>query len=369
MRKLSFFAAAIIIVLLIGGVASRAFLQQQSSTNADRPVFTSTYTLEDTKAYDLFVLAETAHLTTTSHVAADVAIVGRTSVTVDGQVDGELTVMGGDITLGKGSWIAGKASLIGSKITLLGRIDGQLDVVADTLTIDPAAQIQGALDICATHLNNELSGTLQLRQCAADELAGWQSLRDGTLVQKAITGQGFSVGGFVATGLVALALAALAGLVVTIFPRPFSYMTQAIRTMPTRMARVGCFSQLLIAAAVALLIVLIGLIPPVGLVAMPVVALILLPVGLLFVIGWMTMALLSGDWLLRRFARRANPPMLTMIAGSLGLFVLWTLLAILPYGPLVSACMLVILGAVGFGAAVITRVGRRSPVPSYFVQG
>ncbi len=369
MRKLLVFAAAIVVVLIIGGVASRVVIQNQSTSQSNRPVFTSEFTFDSTKTDDLFIVADNAVLTANSHVAADASIVGRSRVTVKGQIDGDLTVMGGDITIGKEAVVNGEASLIGNKITLDGQIDGVLTVVADTLSISPGAQLKGNLDICATHFNNEFSGSVTVRQCAADELAGWQSLRDGSLIREAVAGGGFSLGEFVATGLIALVLSALSGLLVTIFPRPFGYMTQAVRNMPARMARIGCFSQMLIVAVIALLGVLIAVLPPLGLVMLPILALLLLPVGLLFVVGWMTMALLSGDWLLRRFARRSNPPMVTMIAGSLGLFLLWTVVGVLPYGVIGCMLMTAVLGAVGFGAAVKTRMGRRSPTPSYFVQG
>lgn len=368
MRKLLVLAVVIIVVLVIGGAASRALLHNATSNN-DAPVVTSIYTLDSTKTNDLFVIADTAHLLTGSHVEADAALVGKSSVIVDGVVDGDLTVMGGDIQVGKDAQISGDVSLIGNKITLLGHIDGDLSVVADTLNIDPASQVNGELDICATHFINEQTPDVSVRKCGADELAGWQSLRDGSLAKKVVSGSGFSFAGFIFTGLLALGLAALSGLIVTIFPRRFGQMTEAIRTLPRRASRIGCLTQIFAVALIAGLGILIAILPPLGLILLPILALLLLPLGILFVIGWMTMALLAGDWLLRRFARRISPPMLTIIAGSLGLFLIWTLLGILPYGPVLSLLMVVVTGAVGLGAAIMTRGGTRSPARSYFVQG
>jgi hypothetical protein len=147
-RKLLVLAAVIVVVLVIGGAASRAVLQQ-ANANHNAPIFTSTYTLDTLKTDDLFVIADTAHLLTGSRVKADASLIGRTNVTVDGQVDGDLTVMGGDIQLGKEAQITGDASLIGNTITLAGHIDGDLSIVADTLNINPGSW-NGALDICAT---------------------------------------------------------------------------------------------------------------------------------------------------------------------------------------------------------------------------
>jgi hypothetical protein len=112
---------------------------------------------------------------------------------------------------------------------------------------------------------------------------------------------------FAFTGILALGLAALSGLIVTIFPRHFGQMTQAVRALPARVSRIGCLTQGLVVALVAGLGILIAVLPPLGLVLLPILALLMLPLGILFVIGWMTVALLTGDWLLRRFAPHQLP--------------------------------------------------------------
>ncbi len=368
MRKLLVFAAVILAVLVIGGATSRAVLNRATSNNNDAPVFISAYNLDGVKSDDLFVIADNAHLLAGSHIEADASLIGRSGVTINGQVDGDLTVMSGSITMGKGALIKGDAVLIGNSITLDGQISGDLKIVAENLSINPEASFKGELDICTNHLMNEKSGNISIRQCGTNELAGWQSIRTGLFAARPFTG-GFSFAVFVVVGLITLGLAALSGLIVTIFPRRFGQMSEAIRSLPRRASRIGCLTLLMAVMVVGLLVMIIAVLPPVGLVLMPILALFMLPLGILFVIGWMTMALLAGDWLLRRFARRASPPMLTVIAGSLGLYVVWTLLGVLPFGFLLSALVMGLLGAVGLGAAIMTRVGSRSASPSYFVQG
>jgi cytoskeletal protein CcmA (bactofilin family) len=367
-RKLLVFAAVILAVLVIGGVTSRAVVNRASTTTSDAPIFTSSYNLDGIKSDDLFVIADNAHLLAGSHVEADASLIGRSGVTLNGQIDGDLTVMSGSITMGKGALIKGDAVLIGNSVTLDGQISGDLKIVSENLSINPGASFKGDLDICTSHLINEQRENIAVRQCGTNELAGWQSIRTGLFAAKPFTG-GFSFGVFIVVGLVTLGLAALSGLIVTIFPRRFGQMTETIRMLPRRASRVGCLTLLMAVMVVGLLVVIIAVLPPVGLVLMPILALLMLPLGILFVVGWMTMALLAGDWLLRRFARRASPPMLTVIAGSLGLYAIWTLLGVLPFGFLVSALVMVGLGAVGLGAAIMTRAGSRSASPSYFVQG
>ncbi|MBI1279885.1 MAG: hypothetical protein GC179_17285 [Anaerolineaceae bacterium] len=367
-RKLLVFIAAIIVVLVIGSAASRVVLNR-AATNNDAPIFTPDYSLSNIKADDLFVVADSAQLLPGSHVQADAALIGKNNVTVEGLVDGDLTVMGGSIQLGKEALVKGDAVLIGNKVTLSGQINGELNVIADTLTINPDALLKGSLDICATHFINEQNLDVPIHKCGADELAGWQSLRDGSLATKVISGGEFSLSSFIFNGLFAMGLAALSGLIVTIFPRRFGHMTEAIRTLPRRASRIGCLTQIFAVALVLGLGILIAVLPPLGLILLPILALLFIPLGILFVIGWMTMALLAGDWLLRRFAGRSTPPMLTVIAGSMGLFILWTLVGMLPYGPILSLVWAALIGTGGLGAAVMTRVGTRSPSRSYFVQG
>lgn len=369
MRKLLVFAVAFVVLLVVGAAVSRAVLNQQGSSGENRPVFTSDYTLETTKTDDLFVLADTAQLAAGSRVMADAALVGRSSITIYGQVDGDLTAMGGSVTLGEGALIKGSADLIGSEITLAGQISGNVSVVADKLNILPGASYSGTLDLCVNTLINESSLQTSSQSCGEEERAGWQSLRDGTFVSEAMTGGGFSFGGFVFSGILALGLSALAGVVVSIFPRPFGFMSQAVRSFPGRSVRAGCVTQVLVLALAGGVLVVIALLPPLGLVLMPVAALLALPLGLLFAAGWVTLALLAGDWLLRGFARRHSPPMLTVIAGSLGLFLVWTLLTVLPFGPILAFLAPVVVGTVGFGAAIVTRGGTRSPTRTHFVQG
>ena len=369
MRKLLVLAVVIIVVLIIGG-AARVTVVQRASSNSDGPIFTSSYTLDSTKTDDLFVIADTVHLLTGSRVEADASMIGRSGVTIDGLVDGKLTVMSGSITMGKNAHINGDVSLIGNSITLAGQIDGNLKIVADSLSISPDSQLSGTADICAAHLIKDSNADIQLtvQKCGDNELAGWQSIRTGMFAAKPFPG-GFSLAGFALTGILALGLAALSGLIVTIFPRRFGQMTQAIRGLPFRVARVGCLTQLLAVVVVGLLVVIIAILPPLGLVLLPILALLLLPLGLIWVIGWMTMALLTGDWLLRRFVQRTSPPMLTVIVGSLALFLIWPLLGILPFGAIAGSIIMLVTGAVGLGAAIMTRLGTRSPARSYFVQG
>jgi len=367
-RKLLVFAAAFMVLLVVGGTVSRAVLHQPASSDENRPVFTSSYTLDTIKTDDLFVLADTAQLAAGSHVLADAALVGRSSITVDGQVDGDLTAMGGSVTISEGALIKGDADLIGSHIILAGQISGNLSVVADKLDILPGASYTGNLEFCVNNITNESGHDVVSRTCGDEERAGWQSLRDGTFVSQAMAG-GFSLGGIVLSSILALGLSALAGVIVSIFPRPFGFMSQAVRNLPGKSARVGCVTQVLMLALAGGVVVVIAVLPPLGLVLLPVAALLSLPLGLLFAVGWVTLALLAGDWLLRGFARRHSPPMLTVIAGSLGLFLIWTLLTVLPFGPILGILVPLVVGTVGFGAAIMTRVGTRSPARTHFVQG
>ena len=110
---------------------------------------------------------------------------------------------------------------------------------------------------------------------------------------------------------------------------------------------------------------------------LPVLGLLLLPVGLIagvvvfgmVLTGWIALALLLGDWLVRRLVRHTLPPLITVVLGSAALFVLWHILALVPFGSLAGLAVMLLLGAVGLGATLSTVMGTRSMRRSYFVQG
>lgn len=367
-RKFLLIIAIVVVVIMVGNAVSRRVVQNVTSGEGEIAL-TDSYTLDSNLSEDLFVIADSAHLTAASQVVGDVALVGRSRASLEGDVNGDVVVMGGELALGQDAQITGQAAFIGNQVTLAGTVKGDLSVLADTLTILPGAQLPDKLELCASHIVDERSDSAPLANCGAEELAGWQSLRDGRLVTDTLGAGGFSTGGLLLGIGFTLAMTALAGVVVTIFPRAFSYMTQAVRLVPRRLAGVGCLTLLLVPGVGAALLLALALLPPLGLLLLPIMCLLTIPLLLCFVAGWLTMALLVGDGVLRRFARHSSPPITTIMVGSFTLLVVWLLATALPYGSLIGVGLMLLIGVVGLGAALVTRLGTKPPTRRHFVQG
>lgn len=367
-RKFLIIIAIVVIVLIVGRAVSNRVVENVAIGEGEIAL-TDAYVLNSTLNEDLFVIADSAQLTAASQVTGDAALVGRSRASLAGRIDGDVVLMGGELELMKGANITGDAAFIGNRVTLAGMVQGDLSVLADTLTILPGARLPDATELCASHIIDERSDSPPLTNCGTEELAGWQAVRDGSFVTETLGAGGFSSAGLLLSISFTLAMTALAGVVVTIFPRAFSYMTQAARQIPRRLAGVGCLTLLLVPGIGAGLVITLALLPPLGLILLPITCLLVIPLLLCFVAGWMTMALLLGDGVLRRFARHASPPMTTIMVGSFALLLLWLLATALPYGSLIGVGLMLLIGIVGLGAALVTRLGTRSPTRRHFVQG
>lgn len=366
-RKLFLLAVVVIVLVVLASLASRLFLRAASSGDG-AVVLTGDYRLDAAAPESIFVIADTAELTADSRVQSDAALVGRSLVTLAGQVDGDLTVMGSDVIMSPSARVTGEVAIIGTRVTLAGQLEGEVFIIADTLNVLPQTVLGQTVTACATTITDERTASPSVLQCSEEDRAALASLRDGSFFTEAVRTARFSTGELVFSLLTTLVLAAFSGLIVSIFPRSFSYMTEAVYTLPRRMAGVGLLTFLLIPAVAALLVLTLALLPPLGLLLLLAVALLGLAFLILLAAGWMTMSLIVGEALLIRLNQRSSPPLMTIIVGSIILFGLSTLISFLPYGPLVTLGFGFLLGSVGLGAALVTRLGTRPPTRRYFVQ-
>jgi hypothetical protein len=371
-RKIVVLLLVIIGLVWLGNALGQRILERQAAENRSM-IFTQDYTLSQQVSDPLVVIADTVELNGDSRVDGDAALIGRTHVTLAGQVGGDLAALGGDVRLETNGHIAGDAALMGTSISLNGTVDGDLTVIGDTLTINPGTNVLGTITACVTHVADERSGSSPLQPCSEAESAKYaalKSLRDGRLSLDGINifGSG-STGGTLVSLVVSLALTGLAVLAVTVFPRPFSYLTEAVQTMPRRMAGMGCLTALLAVGSSMVLVVILANVPVLGLLLLPIGALLgLLLLGMV-IAGWIALALVIGGWLAKRAGSHLTPPLVAVAVGSAALFLLWHVLALLPLGGLVSFVLMVALGSAGLGAAFTTRLGTRPLRRSYFVQG
>jgi cytoskeletal protein CcmA (bactofilin family) len=372
-RKLMVLGLIVVALIWLGiGTARRIF--ERPVVDSEHVIFrlSDDYRLESTVNEPLVVVSNDISLASDSQVQGDTALVGD-AVLVEGQVSGDLTLMGDTLTINPTSRVSGDVSLVGSDVVVGGTIDGSVTVIGDTLTITSDAQISGDVTACVDVVTDErVNG--QIRPCSDSEALGsfFRTLDDATRLDSAVAGavgSGLSVAALLFSGFTSLLLAGISGLVVAAFPRHISYIEEAMLTIPRRMGRIGILTFLLAVGIGVAVIAMVAVLPPVGLVVLPVALIAGLAFLAMTVAGWITVALVVGNWLLRRSSRSVLPPLVVASAGSVLLFMVWHILALIPLGLPVALVLMAVLGSVGLGAVVKTRLGTRPVRRSYFVQG
>jgi hypothetical protein len=360
----------IVLVLLVLGGAARQWVTTQDFRPENRLTLTSDYLLNDTITDDLVVMAGNIALDSESHVQGDASLIADT-ITIDGTIDGDLITLGDKLSLLAGSHIVGNVSLIGSDITLGGRIDGNVHISSDQLTVLPDAEISGTINPCAATIIDSRANALPSTPCEQRAFALFDMLVTLRQPMNTLNAAQWAAPGSALLTLVlgSLVLAGFSTLAVAMFPRQISRIEEAIRLRPRGLFGAGFAVFLLVFGLSAALIVVLAILPPVGLLLLPVYALAGLAGLALFTAGLVTLSLVIGDWIARRVSKGSQPPLITASLGSLVLSLLLAFLALAPFGFAFGLVALLAISSVGVGAALFTRMGTRSLQRSYFVQG
>jgi hypothetical protein len=259
-----------------------------------------------------------------------VAILG--SVTVNGEVEGNVVAIGGEVRLGPRAVVRGDVTSVGGGISA-----------------EPTAKIAGATNEVAVHLPR-----INVQPPDLARWSGWWRPSDHWFAGVSLA---WTFLRLLLVGVLALAFAALLG-------PALGRMRYHVQRTPVVSGLLGIGVQLLI-VPVVIAVVLVLAISIVGIPLLPVVPLLLLAGGLFWVAGFAAVAQAVGESLAGR-----GRPMLALVAG-LGLIWATTIIARLVWwstGGTVAA-VLSTLGftieflawSVGLGAALLAW---RRPVPA-----
>lgn len=366
-NRLLFVAA--IIVLLVLGLLLRPQVMQHAAPD-ENIIFSSEYQLSDFHADDLVVVGSALTLDADSRVGGDASLAGQ-SLGVAGQVDGDLTLVGEEVIILPGAEINGDVNIAGKQATIGGTITGDLRVSGAALTILPNAQLEGDFSFCGQQLDDQRPNAAP-PECLPpliDPYAELIALRDRGLDGSRFAMQVAPVGMLVAAVVGTLVLTGTSALAVTFCPRQVSHIEEAMRARPRSFAGVGIATYALVLGLFFAVTFLLAIFPPLGFVFIPIFLIIGLALFVLSLSGLVTLAVILGDWLLRRFSRVPQPPLVAAVAGSLVLSAGVALVALLPFGFFVSAALLALFSSAGLGASLFTRIGTRPVGRTYFVQG
>jgi predicted flap endonuclease-1-like 5' DNA nuclease len=266
---------------------------------------------------DLAVVGGVATLEEGSAVEGDVLVVGG-SAAIAGDIRGNLVVAGGSVDLRDTAAVAGDVASFGGSVR---RAPGAI-VRGESFDRLPSPEIPD-LEIPVPEIPDLLPATNSVRD---KNPLGW-----------------FLRGILGAVGALGLSLLAalVAAVALVIAPRRFHETARAARTRPA-----VCFGAGLVTLAVgflagALLLIVCGL----G-------VLIWLVLLCAWIIGWITMGLWFGRWLLDAMSRR-DPA--AIWAAALGAFLITLASRI----PCVGWLFAFVVGAIGLGAVILTRLGTQ----------
>lgn len=272
---------------------------------------------------------------------------------------GDQVILAETIALETGSVVEGDLTLLGGKVTLNGEVRGEAVAVADRLTIGEGAHITGDLTICAKNLERSDAARIdgqvreECNQSGRTSVSnvinsGWESWRSSALFRT----------GAVITG--SLFFGALSALLTAILPRPLVRMSESIYRAPVVAGGVGLLTIL---AAIGLTVVYgVSLLLILPLVLLPVVILAWLAIGGLSVLGWVALAGPCGVALLRRVGLPGQPRMVAAAVGGVALSLLLRVWSLFWFTAWIGLLATALLGAMGLGAVLLTRVGTR-PYP------
>ena len=368
-KGLLLFVLGVVGILALAN-AARHQVMQQPLIASDQVILEQSYTLNSTVSDGLVVLADEVTLGVDSQVTGDVALLSS-SMQIDGRIDGDLTILGDQVTIGPTAHITGNATLLVDQADVAGTIGGHLDARADALTLREAAQVEGSIYACADQLTSQHA----YLDCNESDLFSsthtLEALRDPNfvlpLLNITISGAALVV---MFSALGSLALSGLSILAVVIFPRQISHIEEAIRTQPRNLGGTGLMIIMLAIGITAALAFVVGSVPPLGIILVPIYLLVALLFFGMVLTGWITITLITGDVLLRRLGRvSVLPPLIIAAVGNVSLLLVWNLLALNDFGRICGTLVLIVLGSVGLGAAFITRMGTRPLHRRYLVQG
>ncbi len=285
---------------------------------------------------------------------------------IEGEVDGDVVVVGGTIELLEGSSVSGSVRLADAR--LLRNLGTVGDEVIEVGNGEPVFQ-EFREDVrreVIEEVRRELREEMR-EQRGPSLLTPFRSVAEG------VGGVIENLVGILILGLVGAAVIAFAGDKVDV-------IAETARRAPGRAAAVGLAGTILLIPAwvigfVALLVSIVGI--PVAIAWLPLFPLAALAAAL---VGYLSIARNAGEWLAdsewpwTHWIRKSNS-LITMVGGLVGLMALFIAANIVSIAPFLGflAGLLVVTGVVvtiaavqvGFGAVIITRGGRRREYARY----
>jgi hypothetical protein len=280
-------------------------------------------------------------------------------------IKGNLTVFDGDVIVEDSGTVAGTIVIWGGNAEIEGTVEGDLIVSGGEIYLGEDAWVQGDI-VCSwdcsveqeedARVDGEIVEGVVLPQIpSVPEIKGLPPMNIQVAEPGNIFGPLFN---FVSNIISAFVVAALAVLVALLLPKPVTRVGQTMTQAVVPSLGYGLLTALAAGAAIISLVLTICL-SPIGILA----GLVLLAAGLF---GWICFGAVIGERLLKAFNVQAVEP---VWAAGLGTLIVSLVVALIDAGLSFVCCLGVlvwaavfVLGCAGLGAVVLTRFGSQ-PYP------
>lgn len=258
-------------------------------------------------------------------------------------IPGDLIIMGGEVTVSENVLVNGSVHLLLGKLTLDGRVEGDVSFLNGELTLGPSARIRGDLNAGGGSFHPSpdavIEGSLNTGAgVSVPSVPERESPANWSFWLRAIINGFFS-------GLITATL-------VRYFPSPIERVGAAISHHSLASGSMGILVGIVGVSLMVTIAYTIILIP------VSILMLFLLAAGVF--LGWVGLGNELGKFLVRLLKRPVRPSR----AAFLGMLVFMPGLQLLTTLPAIGGLLGIALAAVGLGAVSLTRFGLRRFVPA-----
>jgi hypothetical protein len=258
-------------------------------------------------------------------------------------LEGVILLTGGNLHLDDEAQVRGAIYVLDGSLVVEGDVEGDISILGGRLSLAPGAEIGGTLNIGGGVVEQAPGATVgEVVESDFETILNLDLARAGpTLAEQ--------VRDFL---LQAVALSLLAALAARFLPQPLARVGQAMREYPVAASAYG---------------LLVGIVAPALLVVMA-FTLVLIPLstlGLLFLTvaalyGILGLSLLVGRYL----ASRVQKELATPVQAVAGAWIVMAFIFMVQYVPLLGGLIPLLLAATGLGATLLTRFGSRHFIPA-----
>lgn len=259
-------------------------------------------------------------------------------------VQGQLVVLDGEVIIREGARVTGSVYMLGGAVEIEGAVEEDVALIGGDLALGPTAVVEGDLSAGGGDVERSPQATVR-----GEVLGG----SDVDVSLETLFPQPTARERLLRLFPEALIVAAVAYLVSRLLGRPLARVSRASTHHPVVSGAMG----LLVGIVGPSLLVLMAF----TVILVPVTLIALLLAGLVVVYAWIGLGAALGQWLQGILRQDWSPP----TSAFVGTFLFLVITNLLVFIPVVGGWVGILATAVGIGAIFLTRFGLREFDPSY----